>query len=453
MRLALALLLALAAGAANAQTAAPDVAGKPDTQPAPDGVKASAVSKPVLVDRIVAVVNAEVITQRDLAERVELVISQLKRQGTAIPDQSVLAPQVLERLIMDRLQVQFANQTGVRVEDLQVDRMMTMVAEQNKMTLADFRKSIEARGVPIEKVREDMRNEMLISRLREREVDNKIQVGESDIDNFLQDLQSGDAAGAQYEISHILVRVPEHASPEQINARLRRAEDAHKRALAGEDFARLAVSYSDAPDALQGGDMGWRERDRLPEIFVSTLPTMKPGDVSDILRSPAGFHILKLADRRGGATTFVVEQTHVRHILARINELVSEAEARRKITLLRQRIVEGSNFSELARLNSDDTASATRGGDLGWTVSGDLVAEFDQAMRDLKIGELSQPVRSPFGYHLIEVLERRTADLSADRKRIEARRILRDRRSDEAYQEWLRQLRDRAFVDLRLEDR
>lgn len=452
LRSLMAVLIAVASGAATAQLRLPGA--PPAAAQSRSAVGASAVERgPVLVDRIVAVINTEVITQRDLAERVGLVASQLKRQGTPLPPQNVLERQVLERVIMDRLQMQFAKQTGLRVDDLQVERTMTIVAEQNKLTLAEFRKSIEARGVPFEKLREDIRGEILISRLREREVESKIQIAESDIDNFLQEAQSGNSANVQYELSHILVRVPESATPELVDARLKRARDALAQARSGADFAQLAVSYSDAPDALQGGGMGWREQDRLPEIFVTALAKMRPGEVTDILRSPAGFHILKLTDRRGAGAGLAVDQTRVRHILARINELVSEPEARRKIALLRQRIADGSDFGELARLNSDDAGSATRGGELGWTVPGDLVPEFERAMNVLKPGELSEPVRTPFGYHLIQVLERRTADLSADRKRIEARRVLRDRRADEAYQEWLRQLRDRAYVEYRLEER
>jgi peptidyl-prolyl cis-trans isomerase SurA len=381
-----------------------------------------------------------------------LVGTQLKRQGTSAPPQDVLERQVLERMIMDRVQVQFARDTGLRVDDLQVDRTVQMIAENNKLTLAEFRGALEREGVSFDRFRENIRNEIVISRLREREVDSKIQIGESDIDNFLSELQGADA-GAQFDLSHILVRVPENASPEQVDARLRRAQEALAKARGGADFGELAVSYSDSPDALKGGGMGWRERDRLPELFADALVTLKVGDVTDVLRSPAGFHILRLNDRRGGGGSFMVEQTRARHILARVNELVSEADARRKVTVLRQRIVDGANFAELARLNSDDTVSAQRGGELGWTVPGDLVPEFERAMSALKIGEVSQPVRTPFGYHLIEVEERRTADLSADRKRIEARRVLRDRRADEAYHEWLRQLRDRSFVDLRLEER
>jgi peptidyl-prolyl cis-trans isomerase SurA len=444
------LLLGCLAGGAAAQLRLPG------TEPAPPGPAVPAKPAPArgaqLIDRIVAVVNTEVITQRDLAERVTLVGTQLKRQGTPTPQADVLERQVLERMIMDRVQVQFARDTGVRVDDLQVDRTVQLIAENNKLTLADFRRTLEREGVSFERFREDIRNEIVISRLREREVDSKIQIGESEIDNFLQELQAGDA-GTQFDLSHILVRVPESASPEQVDARLRRAQEALAKARGGADFAQLAVSYSDAPDAFKGGGMGWRERDRLPELFADALAKLKPGDVTDVLRSPAGFHILRLNDRRGGGGSFMVEQTRARHILARVNELVSETEARRKVTVLRQRIVEGANFAELARLNSDDTASAQRGGELSWTVPGDLVPEFERAMNALKVGELSQPVRTPFGFHIIQVEERRTADLSADRKRIEARRVLRDRRADEAYQEWLRQLRDRSYVEYRLEER
>jgi len=442
------------ASAPAAQPApAPDAAA-PSAQPAAASAKlAAALPSSQLIDRIVAVVNNEVITQRDLTERVGLVESQLKRQGTPLPAPDVLERQVLERVIADRLQVQLANQSGVRVDDLQVDRTLTLVAEQNKMTVADFRRSLEEKGVPYEKLRADMRNEIMISRLREREVDSKIQIAESDIDNFLQEAQS-EEANVQFDLSHILVRVPENASPEVVGTRLKRAQEALAEVRGGADFAQVAVSYSDGPDALKGGGMGWRDQDRLPEIFVSALRKMRPGDMSDILRSPAGFHILKLNARRGDAVgAFMLEQTHARHILVRINELVSEPEARRKIVLLRQRIADGSDFAELARLNSDDTASATRGGDLGWIVPGDLVPEFDRAMGQLKVDELSAPVRTAFGYHIIQVLERRTADLSADRKRIEARKVLRDRRAEESYQDWLRQLRDRAYVEYRLDER
>ncbi|MGE5791667.1 MAG: peptidylprolyl isomerase [Bacteroidota bacterium] len=461
-RVLLILLLAIA-GSAAAQFRMPGSGqpggGSPGIQPrAPDARPgpgpSSAQRGPQLVDRIVAVVNKEVITQRDLAERVRLVETQLKRQGTQLPPPDVLERQVLERMISDRVQVQYARDTGVRADDVQVDRTVQMIAEQNRLSLPEFRATLEKQGVSFQRFRDDIRNEILISRLREREVDSKIQVAESEIDNFLQEMQGTTSGQAQFNIAHILVRVPENASPEQIEARSRRAADALAKARSGADFGQLAVSYSDAPDALQGGNMGWRDQDRLPELFGEALGKLKPGEVTEILRSPAGFHLLKLNDRRGaGGGAFVVEQTHVRHILARVGDLVSEAEARRKITLLRTRIAQGGNFAEIARLNSDDTASATRGGDLGWIVPGDLVPEFERAAAALKPGELSEPVRTAFGFHLIEVIARRTADLSVDRKRLEARKVLRERRSDESYEEWLRQLRDRAYVEYRLEER
>ena len=465
-RTLLLLVLAVAAAPAAAQFRVPGTPGTgagpqwPGTQPAkpaptpapaPRGAPARG---PVLIDRIVAIVNKDVITQRDLEERVALVTSQLKRQNTPLPAADVLERQVLERMITDRVQVQFALETGVRVDDLQLDRTVGMIAEQNRMSLADFRRALEREGVPFDKFREDIRREVMISRLKEREVDSKIQIGESEIDNFLEEVKSTPQS-AEFNIAHILVTVPESASPEQIEARLKRAQEAAARAKGGADFAQVAVSFSDAPDALAGGGMGWRRQDRLPELFASTLAKMKPGDVSEVLRSPAGFHVLKLVDRRGGETggAFVVEQTNPRHILVRVNEVVSEAEARRRIGVLRQRIADGANFAEIARLNSDDTGSATRGGDLGWVVPGDLVPEFERAMNELKPNELSQPVRTPFGVHIIQVLGRRTADVSGDRKRLEARKVLRERRSDEAYQEWVRQLRDRAYVEVRLDER
>ncbi|HSD54770.1 MAG TPA: peptidylprolyl isomerase [Burkholderiales bacterium] len=435
----------------------PGAAGEPQwppAKPAAPALRSAPARGPVLIDRIVAIVNKDVITQRDLDERVALVVSQLKRQNTPLPPADVLERQVLERMISDRVQVQYALETGVRVDDLQLDRTVAMIAEQNRMSLADFRRALDREGVAFDKFREDIRREIMISRLKEREVDSKIQIGESEIDNFLAEVQST-PQGVEYDVAHILVRVPESATPEQIEARMKRAEEARARVQGGTDFAQVAVSYSDAPDALAGGGMGWRAQDRLPELFATALAKMKPGDVSPVLRSAAGFHVLKLVDRRGGLAggQFVVEQTHPRHILVKINEIVSESEARRRIGLLRQRIVDGAKFDEVARLNSDDTVSAQRGGDLGWVVPGDLLPDFERAMNELKVNEVSQPVRTTFGIHLIQVLERRTADVSVDRKRVEARKVLRDRRADETYQEWLRQLRDRAYVELRLDER
>ena len=425
---------ALAFGAGNllAQTAAP-----------------SAV---VLVDRIVAVVNSEVITSREVAERMKAVTQQLSQQGTPLPPPDVLQKQVLERMIMDRLQIQLAKETALRVDDLQLDRTVARVAESNKMSLTEFRHTLERDGIQFDKFREEIRNEIMLSRLREREVDNRIVVTDNEIDYFLSQQGASQATASEYNLAHILLRLPDQASPEQVDKQRARAEQVVLQLREGADFAKLAVSYSDAPDALQGGAMGWRSLDRLPELFAHALDGMKPGEVSGIIRSPAGFHVIKLVDRRGGGAPALVEQTHARHILVKTSEIVSEADARRKLNNLRERIVNGADFGELAKLNSDD-ASSIKGGDLGWIYPGDTVPEFERVMNSLKVGQLSEPFVTSFGWHLMQVLERRQADVSGERKRQEARLILRERKADEAYQEWLRQLRDRAFVEYRLEER
>ncbi|MFH1045152.1 MAG: peptidylprolyl isomerase [Pseudomonadota bacterium] len=424
--------LAFSAGNLLAQTAAP-----------------SAV---VLVDRIVAVVNSEVITSREVAERVKAVTEQLSRQGTPLPPSDVLQKQVLERMIVDRLQIQLAKETALRVDDLQLDRTVARVAESNKVSLTEFRRALERDGIQFDKFREEIRNEILLSRLREREVDNRIVVSDNEIDYFLSQQGASQTSANEYDLAHILLRLPEQASPEQVEKQRARAEEVLLQLSKGADFAELAVGFSDAPDALQGGAMGWRARDRLPEMFARVLEGMKPGEVSAILRSPAGFHVIKLVGRRGGGAPALVEQTHARHILVKTSEIVSETDAKRKLANLRERIANGADFGELAKLNSDDSSSI-RGGDLEWIYPGDTVPEFERAMNSLKTGELSEPFITPFGWHLMQVLERREADVSGERKRQEARLVLRERKADEAYQEWLRQLRDRAFVEYRLDER
>jgi len=328
------------------------------------------------------------------------------------------------------------------------------VAQNNKLSLADFRAALERDGVAFQAWREELREQMLLNRLREREVEDKIQVSDTEIDLFLADLKARPDTRVEYQVAHILVRVPEQSAPERIEAARARAQKALAEARTGADFASLAASYSDAPDALQGGALGWRSHERLPELFSGALAALQPGETSEVLRSPAGFHILKLLDRRGQALDGApVAQTRMRHILIRANEAMSEGEALRRLNDLRNRIISGAaDFAEMARVHSGD-ATAARGGELDWVYPGDTVPEFERAYRELKIGEVSQPVRTPFGYHLIQVLERRSADMSPDRRRLQARQVLRERKADDAYQEWLRQLRDTIYVELRLEER
>ena len=405
----------------------------------------------VVIDRIIAVVNDEVITERELAARVDFALRQLAQQGTQPPARQILEKQLLERTINDRVQMQYARDTGTRVDNAELDRAMVKIAEQNKMTVAELRTVLAKDNVPYDKFREDIRSEITLSRLREREVAQKIVVTESEIDNFIQ-IQLTQPGRDEFNVSHILIAVPEKASPEQLQARRERAEQALAQIKGGTDFRQVAAAFSDGPEALQGGLIGWRETSRLPALFLDAVRPLQAGQLTELLRSPNGFHILRLNERRGGAAPIVVQQTRARHILVKTNELVSETEARNRILALKDRLDNKVDFAELARARSEDS-SASRGGDLNWLSPGDTVPEFERAMDELKPGEISGPVRSPFGWHLIQVMERRNQDMTQEGQRMNARQTLRERKTDEAYQEWVRQLRDRAYVEQRLENR
>ena len=409
-------------------------------------------SNVVQVDRIVAVVNDEVITQNDLSERVNLVVRQIQKQGGQLPAADVLTRQILERMINDLVQIQNAKENGIKVDDATLDRTIERIAAENNLPLPQFRAALERDGIKYPRFREDIRNEIMLARLREKEVENSVVVTDAEVETELA-REAREASGdSEYNLAHVLVLVPAQATPDQIEQRRRKAVQALSELRRGANFAQVAATYSDAPDALQGGNLGWRPSGRLPSIFLQTLERLQPGDVSDVLRSPNGFHIVKLLDKRGKAAVAGVQQTHVRHILLRARDGLTEGEARDKLERLRQRIVGGEDFAEVARVNSED-ASASKGGDLGWVAPGDTVPEFERAMNALKNGEVSQPVHSPFGWHLLQVLDRRSDELSEDRKKIAARQAIRQRKADEAYQDWLRQARDRAYVDNRLDER
>jgi peptidyl-prolyl cis-trans isomerase SurA len=408
--------------------------------------------EPLPADRIVAVVNDEVITLVELRTRLALALNQLQRQGTALPARDVLERQMLERLVMDKIQLQHAKENGLRVDDAQLEQTLQRIAASNKLSMAQFREALQKDGIAFAKFREDIREEMTIARVREREVENKIVISEGEIDNYLNDELAKGPSDEEYEIAHILLRSPESASPEQIQTLKAKAEAVYERLGKGEDFSKLAAAYSDAPDGLQGGSLGMRPLARLPAMYAEAAVKLNAGDVAPILRSANGFHIIKVLAKRGGGALPAVQQTHVRHILIKVNEVVSEADAKHKLTDLYERIRHGGSFVELAKLYSQDGA-ASKGGDLGWVYPGDTVPDFERAMNALKLGEVSQPVQSPFGFHLIEVLERRVQDVSAERKRAAARQVLRERKMDEAYQDWLRQVRDSAYVELRLDER
>jgi peptidyl-prolyl cis-trans isomerase SurA len=450
----LVLILCLA-GTAFAQSPAKSPAQSATQSPAQAATQSPAqrARDPLPADRIVAVVNDEVITLYDLETRLASALNQLKRQGTQLPPRNVLEAQMLERLVMDKVQLQIAKETGLRIDDTQLENALQRIATNNKMSFAEFREALKKDGIPYAKFREDIRDEMTIARIREREVENKIVVSEGEIDNYLAGDADKSDAGAEYEVAHILLRSPESASPEQIQVLKAKADQIIGRLAKGEDFAQLAAAYSDAPDGLKGGSLGKRPLDRLPAIFAEVVGKLKVGEVAPLLRSPNGFHIIKLVAKTGGGGALpAVQQTHARHILIKVNELVSETDARHKLEGLYDRIKHGEKFAELAKVFSQD-GSASKGGDLGWIYPGDTVPEFERAMNALQPNVVSEPVKSPFGYHLIEVLERRVQDVSADRQRAAARQVLRERKMDEAYQDWLRQARDRAYVELRLEER
>ncbi|TVT58251.1 MAG: molecular chaperone SurA [Azoarcus sp. PHD] len=412
---------------------------------------AHAAVKPVEVDRIVAVVNNEVITALQLRERVAQATRQLQRQGGQLPPAEVLERQLLERLIVERAQLQLARDTSLRVDDGMLERAIARIAANNKLSATELRAALERDGVSWSRFRDEIRTEIVLTRLREREVDNKVVVTDAEVENFLTN--NPDAfSGIEFQLAHILLRAPEGASPEQI-ARLReRAEKVMARLRSGEDFARVAAETSDAPDGISGGNIGWRERDRLPALYADAARDLKPGELSPVLRSASGLHIVKLVDKRGGAAAGPqqLEQTRARHILIKTSEVLSDTEAEARLLALRERVVNGADFGELAKANSADL-SAAKGGDLGWVNPGDTVPEFERAMNALKPGDISAPVRSPFGWHLIQVTERRVQDVTEERKLNAARAILRERKAEAAYEDWLRQLRDSTYVDYRLE--
>jgi len=408
------------------------------------------------LDAIVAVVNDEAIPQSELDSRTSIAAAQLRRQKIQLPPEAVLRRQVLERIIMERAQLQLARETGVRVDDATVNAAMGRIAEQNGLNLQQFRERLEKEGVSFGRFRSEVRDDIILTRLRDREVDSRIQVTDGELENFLA-AQSGVAAGSvEYNISQILLRVPDNASTERIDQTRRQAEALVIQLRGGADFARLAASNSNSPEALQGGSLGWRSAERLPTLFLDAVKDLKPGELAPLVRSPGGFHILKLDGKRdatqGKLATGPVEQTRARHILLRVSDITPEADVRRRLTDLRERVVTGGqDFGQLARLHSIDS-TATRGGDLGWLYPGDTVAEFERAMGLLKPGEVSAPVQSPFGWHLIQVIDRRTEESAVERNKMAARAALRERKAEEAYLEWLRQLRDRTYVEYRLEE-
>ena len=447
LKIAAVLLCALSGatpGATWAQSAKP-------AQPA-----AAAAPATVEIDSIAVVVNDDVITRNELANRIKTVERRMKAQNVALPEKADLQRQMLERMIVERAQMQLAKEMGVRVDDLTLDRAIGRIAEQQKLSVQDLRNQMEKEGTTFAAFREEIREEIIMQRLREHEVDAKIQISDAEVDNFLAAEQAAAREQVELNLSQIMVRIPDNSSPEQIAARRARAEEVMRQLRTGADFAKMAGTYSDAADALKGGEIGWRSPERLPPLFTEQLAKLKPGQVTPIIKSTGAFHILKLVDKRSAAeaqAATAVQQTHARHIVIKVTPTVSAYDAKRKLAELKERLDnKAAKFEELARLFSTDGAAA-KGGDLGWLYPGDTVPEFEAAMNNLKLGEVSQPVESSFGFHLIEVLERKSDDVSKEKQRNAARNAIRERKLEEATEDWQRQVRDRAYVEFRADDK
>ena len=406
----------------------------------------------VKIDRIVAIVDQAVVTEQELESRIATVTAQFKKQGTELPAEAILRKQILERLITDTLQLQYAAQTGLKVDDNQLDKTIGRIAEQNQLSLAEFTEALAKDGVSMTKFRADIRNEITLARLREREVDGRVNVSESEIDNFLTSQAANNENQDEYEIAHLLIRTPEEGATEDIQKAKSKVDSALTELKAGVSFAKVSASFSDAPNALEGGSLGWKKASQMPALFLDALRAMQVGEVSAPLRSPNGFHVLKLNNKRGGNSPLVIQQTHARHILIKLSEIMSEKDGKLKIDGIKERLDNGEKFEALARQYSEDS-TASSGGDLNWVNPGDTVPQFEKAMNELKELQISPPVRTQFGWHLIQVIERRSQDMSKEAARLKARQEIRAKKADEAYQDWIRELRDRAYVEIRLEDK
>jgi peptidyl-prolyl cis-trans isomerase SurA len=402
------------------------------------------------IDRIMVVVNDDVITASEVKDRVAEVRKRLVDRNVTLPPPDVLQRQVMERMVIERLQLQVARQMGISVSDAQLDSAIERIADHNHKSLDAIRKEAEAEPGGFKAFRDEVRTQMVVQQLVDREVTNRVVVSQAEVENFLANQATHDG-GAEYNVSHILISIPESASPEVIQKARQKADALLVELKKGANFNQLAVASSQSPDALEGGNLGWKPAGQLPDLFVNALRNLQPGQVSEVLRSPNGFHILRLNDRRGGNMALNVTQTHARHILFKTNELVSLSEAQRRAAQLRERLLHGEDFAQAARAHSDDIGSAASGGDLGWVNPGQMVPEFEKAMDALKPGEISQPVTTQFGVHLIQVLARRERDVSREREEADARNQIHARKADERYEQWLRQLRDEAYVDYRLD--
>jgi len=435
-RYLLALLLALAGGTAFAAVSA-------------DRASAATVATPpaTALDRVIVIVNDDVITESELKNRLVEARQQLTRRKIALPPEDVLRRQLLERMTIERLQLQIASRRGITVTNAEVDRAIDRIASRQNLNVEQLLARFKQDGIDPKEFRGEVQNQLTIQRLIDREVTNRVTVTDAEIEYVMRQLAAGGQADQEFNIAHIFITVPEAASPVAIQAARETAEKALAALSAGEPFGQVAATYSQSNDALRGGELGWRKAGQLPDIYLDALKKLEAGQTSGVLRGPNGFHIVKLIELRGGIVQKKVTQTKVRHILLKPSEIQSLAEARSKLLLLRERVANGDDFGALARAHSEDGLSAAAGGDLGWVNPKQLVPEFEQVMNELAPGQLSQPAESPFGVHLIQVMERREKDISEHATLEAARQQIHSRKAEEMYQDWVRRLRDEAYVE------
>nr|CDQ33567.1 Peptidyl-prolyl cis-trans isomerase SurA [Virgibacillus halodenitrificans] len=411
-----------------------------------------ALAQPQPLDRIVAVVNKDAIMQSQLEDRVAQVSQQMARRNVPVPDKEDLRRQVLDRMIVEQIQLQMADRANVSIDDTQLNAAVRDIAKNNDMTLDEFADSLEQDGMSLAAVREQVRREMLLRQVQQSQVASRVNITDREVDRYLD--QQGDASDTAYHLAHILVALPESPTPEQVEQAQTKARDLYRQLQNGADFQQLATADSDGEQALSGGDLGWRRGDRLPTIFADVVPQLADGEVSEPVRSPSGFHLVKRIETRGGQSEqkTVVTENQVRHILIGTNPNRSDEQAKALAEDIRRRIAGGESFAELAQQYSDDDGSALDGGELGWVRPGQMVPSFENAVNDMDVGELSQPVRSRFGYHVIELEDRRQKDVTRDAQREQVRQTLFQRKVNDELEAWTQEIRSGAYIDNRLED-
>ena len=403
------------------------------------------------IDRIIAIVDEDVVMQSELESQIRRVREQLRQQGAALPPTSVLERQIMDRLVLQKIQLQKASESGVEVPEERLEAAIKDIADKNKLSIDQFKEILLSDGYQFTEFREQIRDEILIASLRRQEVDRRVQVSENEIINFISNEFSQGASEMEFRISHILISIPDGATNDEQEEARRRADSTVQQLRDGANFGDLAIAVSDGQNALEKGDLGWRRAEQIPTLFSAAVRDMEISDTSELITSPSGHHIIQLTERRSGEE-ILVEQTSARHILVTPSELVSEEDATLRIEQLKIRLDGGADFASLARTNSDDRGSAIEGGDLGWVSKGQMVAEFEEVMLFTEIGEISQPFRSEFGWHIMQVLDRRSYDGTEDVKRSKARSAIAQRKTDERYQSWLRRLRDEAYVEFRTDE-